>query len=115
MAIFDQSVASTVGKAGLKLRTPSSHCFTTSCLEDVKVCSSSSDQLNADLEERRWQKGWIIGDAANAYNTWATAPNQLQMPLRLAGVKKLRMDSLKVAVGWKPVIVMLKPIHSTSS
>ena len=64
----DQSVASAVGASGSNVRTPCSHCLIISSFDAKKADSSSWDQWNGILDDKRWRNGCITGAIANEYD-----------------------------------------------
>ena len=114
MAVFDQSEARAVGRAGFNVHTPASHCFATSSLEAWKADLSSGDHKKTALEESRCLSGSMAVLVAKDYATCCTALSQLRTWLRLTGVGKFVIDFTKLLVGRTPEEVMKKPTNSTS-
>ena len=71
--------------------------------------------MKAALLNSRCRRGSMAVLVANAYDTWATAPYQLCMSVRLVGVGNSRMDSRNLVVGRTPEPVTVKPMKLTSS
>ena len=61
---FAQSVARAVGKFGLKLLTPCSHCLRISCLEASNAVCNAGDHSKGTLEDNRCLKGAMTGAEA---------------------------------------------------
>ena len=109
-----QSVARAVGRSGLKLRTPFSHCRMTSCLEASNAVSSSAVQWNGTLDDNRCLKGAMIGAEANEKDIWLMAPYHDLMSVMVFGVGKCRIESVNSWVGLTPSSVTKNPRKLTS-